>query len=85
VSGENAVRCKNRRNDIDHRRRFSGSFRVMCPGYGGNLGNVGNVESVSCRPYYLGDGTNPPLSALLESLTYMLYRGGSRKQQAERA
>ena len=33
----------------------------MRPGNGGNLGNSGNVESVSCRPHYPGDGTNPAL------------------------
>jgi hypothetical protein len=42
----------------------------MCPGNGGNLGNISNVESVICRRYYPGDGTNPPLSALLFSVGY---------------
>src|SRR5438876_11299587 len=35
----------------------------MCRGKCGNLGNIGNDESVTCRPHYPGDGTNPPLSA----------------------
>jgi hypothetical protein len=51
----------------------------------GNLGNTGNVESVTCRPHYPGDGTNPPLSALLKSIAYVLSRGGLRSQQAKMA
>ena len=43
--------------------RWSGSFRAMRHRNRGNLGSVGNVESVTCRPHYPGDGTNPPLSA----------------------
>ena len=44
----------------------------MRPGNGGNLGNSGNVESVSCRPHYPGDGTNPPLSAFPFCVLYRL-------------
>ena len=46
----------------------------MRRGHGGNLGNVGNIESVTCRPHYPGDGTNPPSPLnydLLLSITYM--------------
>ena len=40
--------------------RCPGPFRAMRLGDGGNLGNFGNVESVTCRPHYSGEGTNPP-------------------------
>src|SRR2546428_12533876 len=41
----------NSRNRRQRQPRCPGSFRAMRPG---------NVESVTCRPHYPGDETNPP-------------------------
>jgi hypothetical protein len=43
----------------------------MRPGNGGNLGDIGNVESVICRPHYPGDGTKPPSRLSFELLYKM--------------
>src|SRR5438093_8679800 len=53
---------RNRKCGLNKRncRQGPGSFRAMCRGKCGNLGNIGNDESVTCRPHYPGDGTNPP-------------------------
>jgi len=61
---QNAVWHKNRSGLV---KRWSGSFRAMHPGSGGNLGKLGNGESVTCRLHYSGDGPNPPSPLSVEN------------------
>jgi hypothetical protein len=56
--------------------KCSGSFRAMLPGDRGNVGSVGNVESVTCRPHYSVDETNPPLSAYVRKPLILIVLSG---------
>jgi hypothetical protein len=51
----------------------------------GNLGKVGNVESVTCRAHYLRDESNPPspLHSFLSDVVRKHYSAWVSERQAE--